>query len=542
MPEEMFPVVEKDRIKITTSYDGASPEEIEQQVSIPIEDALDNMQDIDFYYSHSKEGISIVTLVLKPDSNIEELMREVRDLVDAIDDFPVEADQPAIIRVKTRFPVISVSLFGDARDSLLFEQSKIIKQKLLQLSGVAGVGISGNREKEIWVEINPEEMSARNISSNLIIEALRSNIKDLPGGSIKSIEGDILLRGIGMNSVEKISKINLRNNESGGQLLLGEVAKVKVKLEEVKSLGRFNSRNAVNLTVTKTADASVFDVSNSVRDLVKKYNPPGGLKLAVYSDFSKNVKTRLDTVKSSGAIGLILLLISLYIFLNSRVAFVTAFGVPVSFLFAAIGMYVFGFTINMVSLFAFLVALGMIVDDAIIVTENTYRHIENGLNPTDAAKKGVREVFWPVVASTLTTIAAFLPMFAITGVLGKFIEVIPVVVSVALIGSLIEAFVVLPSHCSQFLKPQQAKKNYIDWSKFLSWYKSILSKAIKNKYLVSSITVGVLAVVIAIAITRIPYYQFGKVDNGVFFVNVEGPITNSIYDTEKLALNVEKRN
>ena len=164
MPEEMFPVVEKDRIKITTSYDGASPEEIEQQVSIPIEDALDNMQDIDFYYSHSKEGISIVTLVLKPDSNIEELMREVRDLVDAIDDFPVEADQPAIIRVKTRFPVISVSLFGDARDSLLFEQSKIIKQKLLQLSGVAGVGISGNREKEIWVEINPEEMSARNIS------------------------------------------------------------------------------------------------------------------------------------------------------------------------------------------------------------------------------------------------------------------------------------------------------------------------------------------------------------------------------------------
>ncbi len=118
MPEEMFPVVEKDRIKITTSYDGASPEEIEQQVSIPIEDALDNMQDIDFYYSHSKEGISIVTMVLKPNSNIEELMREVRDLVDAIDDFPVEADQPAIIRVKTRFPVISVSLFGDARDSL----------------------------------------------------------------------------------------------------------------------------------------------------------------------------------------------------------------------------------------------------------------------------------------------------------------------------------------------------------------------------------------------------------------------------------------
>ena len=540
MPAEMFPVVEKDRIKIITVYEGATPEEVEQQVTTPIESSLDNLQDVDFYYSSSSEGISKVTLKLKPRSNSEELIREVRDLTDAIDDFPAEADNPEISRVKTRFPVISVSLYGEVRSSLLFKQAEKIKQKLLQLPGVAGVGIAGDREDEVWVITNPAVMSAKKVSINLIVEALKENIRDLPGGSVKSLEGDILLRGLGTSDIDSIKKINIRNNESGGQLLLSEVALVERRLEEVKSLGRFNAKSAVNMTVTKTSDASVFKVSQNVRDIISTYQLPNGLNLAVFSDFSKNVKTRLDTVKSSGLIGLILLLISLYIFLSFRVSLITAFGIPVSFLFAAIGMYSFGFTINMVSLFAFLVALGMIVDDAIIVTENTYRHIEGGMNPEEAAKRGVKEVFWPVVASTLTTIAAFLPMFGITGVLGKFIEVIPIVVTVALLGSLFEAFVILPSHCATFLKKGKRDKNkHVDWDKILKPYVNCMPKILDNRYLVSSITIGILFVVIAFAVTRIPYYQFGKVDTGQFFINIEGPITNSIYDSENLAIKIE---
>ena len=178
---------------------------------------------------------------------------------------------------------------------------------------------------------------------------------------------------------------------------------------------------------------------------------------------------------------LFLLLLSLYLFLNVRVAFITAFGIPVSFLVAAFGMYIFGYTINMVSLFAFLVALGMIVDDAIIVTENTYRHIENGMDPVLAAKIGPKEVFWPIIASTLTTIAAFLPMFSISGTLGKFIEVIPVVVTVALLGSLMEAFVVLPSHCASFLKkPKKSNLRKEKWKKALSVYKKYLIFFVKK--------------------------------------------------------------
>ena len=540
MPEEMFPVVEKDAIKIITTYEGASPEEVEKQVTIPVEDILDNLQDIDFYYSKSSEGSSNVTLKLKPEADVDELLRKVRDLTDAIDGFPEEADDPDITRIKTRFPVISVSVYGETRQSLLFRSAKNIKQKIMQLPGVAGVGIAGNRDDEIWVIIDPSILSARNVSTKEIIFALKNNIRDLPGGSVKAIEGDILLRGLGSSSIRSIENISLKNNDLGGQLLLKEVAIIEQRLEEEDSVGRFNGKSAVNMSVTKTAEASVFDVSNNVRDIVNNYNLPSGLKISVFSDFSKNVKTRLDTVKSSGVIGLFLLLISLYLFLNARVALITAFGIPVSFLVAAFGMYIFGFTINMVSLFAFLVALGMIVDDAIIVTENTYRHIENGMDPINASKIGAREVFWPIVASTLTTIAAFLPMLSISGTLGKFIEVIPLVVTVALLGSLMEAFVVLPSHCASFLKkPKKISTKKQKWEKILSIYKKYLNISIKNRYLVSSITVGVLCVVTAFAITRIPYYQFGKVDSGQFFINAEGSITSSVRDSEQLAIKME---
>ena len=542
MPEEMFPVVEKDSIKINTIYKGASPEEVEKQVTIPIEDTLDNLQDIDYYYSKSSEGMSSVTLRLKPNADVDELLRTVRDLTDAIDGFPEEAEEPDITRVKTRFPVISVSVYGDTRQSLLFKTAKNIKHKIMQLDGVAGVGIAGNRDDEIWVIIDPSVISAKNISSKEIISALANNIRDLPGGSVKASEGDILLRGLGSSSIKAIENINLKNNDAGGQLLLKEVASVEQRLEEENSVGRFNGKNAVNMSVTKTSDASVFDVSRDVRNVINNYSLPTGLKLSVFSDFSKNVKTRLDTVKSSGIIGLFLLLLSLYLFLNLRVAFITAFGIPVSFLVAAFGMYILGFTINMVSLFAFLVALGMIVDDAIIVTENTYRHIENGMDPALAAKIGPKEVFWPIIASTFTTIAAFLPMFSISGTLGKFIEVIPVVVTVALLGSLMEAFVVLPSHCASFLK--KTKKDELrrqKWKKALSVYNKYLTLCVKNRYLVSSITVGVLCVVISFAITRVPYYQFGKVDSGQFFINAEASVTSSVRDSEKLAIKMEKK-
>ncbi len=545
MPQEMFPVVEIDKVRISTEFEGAPPEEVESQVTIPIEEELDLLADIDVVTSESNEGISKIIIDLKPDADVDEFVRDLRATVEAITDLPEESERPNITRLKTRFPVISLSVYGDASMGTLVQAAKDIKSRLQQIDGVASVSIAGEREWELWIEVDPFAMSARNVSLPVVISALRNNLRDLPGGSLKASEGDILLRGKGAApDIDATKKIVLRSNSNGGQLVLSEIAGVQLRLEETKTLGRFNNKPSVNLTITKTAKASTIEVSRLTRELAATLQEelPAGIKVGLFSDLSIYVKTRLETLKSSGAVGLVLVLLSLYLFLNFRVAAITAMGIPVSFLVAVIIIYYLGYTINMVSMFAFLIALGMIVDDAIIVTENTYRHLEDGMDAVQAAKTGANEVFWPVMASTCTTIAAFLPMFGVSGTLGLFIQVIPVVVTASLLGSLFEAFVVLPSHSAEMLRlAKQKKRNRIDWQKWLDKYIVVVKYALRNRYFISAVTIAVLSVVLAYAKTHMPYNQFGDVEIGQFLVNVEAPNTYSIEDTTELAKEIEKR-
>ena len=543
MPQEIFPTVDLDRIRVTTVYDGAPPEEVEKQITLLIEEEIENLSDIETITSESSEGMSKVVVRLKPDANVDDLLREVRSAVDSIDDLPELAETPEVSRLKTRFPVINMSLYGNAPLPVIYDESERIRRHLLALPGVASVGIAGKREWELWIIVDPHQLSARNVSLAEVQNALKQNLEDLPGGSLKSREGDILLRGVGVApDVNAVEKVVLRSQASGGQLTLSQVAEVKLRLEEAITIGRFNGAPSVNLTVSKTARASTIDVSEAViayaRDI--QGSLPAGLKTEVFGDLSVSVKQRLDTVRSSGMVGLVLVLASLYFFLNFRVAFVTALGIPVSFLVGVILIHYLGYTINMVSLFAFLIALGMIVDDAIIVTENIYRHMEEGMERSKAALIGGKEVFWPVVASTCTTVAAFMPMFGVTGTLGKFIEVIPVVVSAALIGSLFEAFVILPSHSSDFLRVQKRKQSQF-WKNALEKYLSLLRWALTNRYMVSTITFAVLAIILVYAATRMPYNQFGDVEIGQFIINIEAPNTYSVEDSEVLAREIEEK-
>ena len=545
MPQEMFPVVEIDKVRITTEFEGAPPEEVESQVTIPIEDELDLLADIDVVSSESNEGVSKIIIDLKPDADIDEFVRDLRSTVDAITDLPEESERPNITRLKTRFPVISMAVYGDVSTGTLVTTAKDIKSRMQQIDGVASVSIAGEREWELWIEVDPFAMSARDVSLTQVISALRNNLRDLPGGSLKASEGDILLRGKGAApNVEATKKIALRSQMDGGQLILEEVANVQLRLEESKTLGRFNKKPSVNLTVTKTAKASTIQVSERVRELaaILEKELPAGIEVGLFSDLSIYVKTRLETLKSSGAIGLALVLLSLYLFLNFRVAVITALGIPVSFLVAVIIIHYLGYTINMVSMFAFLIALGMIVDDAIIVTENTYRHMEGGMDSFAAAKRGAYEVFWPVTASTCTTVAAFLPMFGVSGTLGLFIQVIPVVVTASLVGSLIEAFVVLPSHSAEILRVAKKKKRpRINWQKWLDKYVQVVKYALRNRYFISAATIGVLSIVLVFSKLYMPYNQFGDVEIGQFLVNVEAPNTYSIEDTTQLAVQIEDK-
>ncbi len=544
MPQEMFPVVEQDKVSIKTVFEGASPEEVERQVTLPIEQELDGLADIDVISSTSNEGLSSILIELKSGADVDDFMRKVRTALDQVDDLPQEAEEPELARLETRFPVISVSLFGAIARGELYAIAERIEDELIQLPGVASVGVAGDREWEIWVVADPQVLAARQVSLNQVARALRENLRDLPGGTLKSSGGDIRLRGMGVPpDPEQMADIVLRSNDNGGQLRLGDLVRVDLRLEEALTLGRFNGKPSVNLTINKTGQASTIEVARLVRDYVaeRQQSLPAGVRLGLFSDLSVYVKNRLETVKSSGIVGLTLVLLSLYLMLNFRVAFITALGIPVSFLVAVIVLYMLGYSINMVSLFAFLIALGLIVDDAIIVNENIYRHLELGEKPHGAALLGTKEVYWPVVASTTTTIAAFMPMFAIGGTMGAFISVIPVVVSASLMGSLLEAFGVLPSHAKEFLRTARERKpGRIDWSALNRRYTELLRSSLDYRYPVAMLSIGVLIITITFAATRIPFLLFGHVDVGQFFVNVEAPSTYSIEDASRLADKLEQ--
>ncbi len=544
MPQEMFPTVEQDKVSIKTVFEGASPEEVERQVSLPIEQELDGLADIDVISSTSNEGLSSILIELKSGADVDNFMRKVRTALDQVDDLPEEAEEPELSRLETRFPVISVSLFGAIARGELYALAERIEDELNQLPGIASVGVAGDREWEVWVVVDPQVLAARQVSLNQVAQALRRNLRDLPGGTLKSSAGDIRLRGMGVPpDPERMANIVLRSNDNGGQLRLGDLARIDLRLEEALTLGRFNGKPSVNLTVNKTAQASTIEVARLVRDYVaeRQAKLPAGVSLGLFSDFSVYVKNRLETVKSSGIVGLALVLLALYMMLNFRVAFITALGIPVSFLVAVIVLFMLGYSINMVSLFAFLIALGLIVDDAIIVNENIYRHLELGEQPAGAALLGTKEVYWPVVASTTTTIAAFMPMFAIGGTMGAFISVIPVVVSASLMGSLLEAFGVLPSHAREFLRTaRQRKPGRIDWSALNGRYTALLRKCLDYRYPVAMLSVGILVIAVTFAATRIPFLLFGHVDVGQFFVNVEAPSTYSIDDASRLADRLEE--
>ena len=545
MPQEMFPVVEQDRVQITTLFEGAGPEEIERQITLPLEQELDGLIDIDSITSTSSEGSSRILIRLKSGADANNFLRDAQNAIDqVIPDLPAEAEEPIMKRLETRFPVISVGIYGDVSRDYLYQLAERVKRELAQIKDVASVGVAGDREWELWVVVDPDQLAARRVGLTEVAQALSNNLRDLPGGSLTTSEGDIRLRGLGVEpDPDAVSQIVVRSVESGAVLLLGELARVELRFEEVKTLGRFQGKPSVNLTISKTAAGSTIDVAARVRDYVAELQQelPPGVGIGLFQDLSIFVKTRLDTVISSGVVGLVLVLASLYLLLNFRIAGITALGIPVSFLTGVIFIHYTGYSINMVSLFAFLVALGLVVDDAIIVTENVYRHIERGMAPREAASLGAKEVFWPVMASTTTTIAAFLPMFAIGGTMGAFIAVIPVVVTASLLGSLFEAFAILPSHSAEWLRKQRtlAKQKVDHWAELNRYYLRLLRHAVAHRYHTALLTLGALLILVVFALTRIPFLLFGSIDTGQFFINVEMPNTYSLEESSRVAAQLE---
>ena len=464
---EAFPNINFDVVVVRAFYPGASPKEVETLVTDKIEDALESVDGAKRTFSSSSEGRSILSFEIDPDysEDVDQVVNDIRSAVDTINDFPEDVEDPIIQEINSDvYPVLSVVVTGPSDDfPRLRATADRVEDDLKDIQGVSKITKTGYLDKEIWVEADPEKMEQRDLSLSDVVQAIKKRNINLPGGKIR-IEGEeYLIRTLGQyEKIEEISNTIVRGNDSGKVVYVKDIAKVSWQYEIPDTYTRAQGKNGIVLKVLKKKSGDIIRVADGVKAYIKqsneKYEKEGtGFRLFYSDDFSFFVKRRLSVLSSNAFFGGVLIFFCLIIFFNWKVTLWTAVGIPIAFCMSMLVVSNFGITLNLMSMFGFIIVIGMIVDDAIIVAENIYRHMEEGMPLAQAAVTGTAEVIRPVAATVATTIAAFLPLVLLSGVIGQFLRVVPVVVIVTMVASFIECLFVLPGHLASGRQSQKTK-------------------------------------------------------------------------------------
>ncbi len=547
MPREMFPEFSRQAVRIVTEYRGASPEEMEQLITAKIEEEVAQIDHLEELLSVSQEGRSEILVKFQPDTAMSQALSDVRGALDNVTELPDEAEKPRVGEVKSSFPVMTVSLAGDIDEATLRDLAKDLRDDLRRLPGVGAVRMLGIRERQMWVEVDPQRLDQYGLSLEDLRVAIASHNRNVPGGTLKTARGEIILRTLGeAEGVRDVERVILRTQATGYPLTVGDVARVRETFQDATTMGRFKGQPAINLVVVKERQGDAIDISARVRNLVEELRPrlPETVTLGVYNDFSIFIRNRINTLRWSGVIGLLIVLATLWIFVRTRIALLTGLGIPFAMLGAILLMSLYGISINMISLFSLILVLGLLVDDAVIVTENVYRYVEDGMDPHQAAIRGTSEVTWPVVATVLTTVSAFIPLALLPGTMGVFLGPIPLVVSFALIASLFEVLLILPSHLSDLITSGYARKVRLKEQAWLTWmrktYGSILARALRWRYVTTVLLLCITIALIATAFHRIPFVLFREFESPQFFINFETSTAAKIEDTLEVAKKAEQ--
>ncbi len=447
--KEVFPEFSLDMITVSVVYRGAAPEEVEEGVCVKVEEAIQDLEGIKRITSTSAEGSGTVTVELEQGADVREMLNDIKARVDAIDTFPDQTEKPVIAEVTNRRQVIDIAVAGDVGEKALKEAADRVRDELQSNSGITQVDVVGARPYEISVEVSEEALRRHGITFDFVANAIRRSSLDLPGGSIRTRGGEILLRTKGQAyHGGEFEDLVLLTRPDGTRLLLGDVAHVVDGFAETDQSARFSGKPAVLVRVYRVGDQSALEIAKQVKKYVAEAAPrmPAGITLTAWNDYSRILRGRMNLLITNALQGFTLVFLILALFLRLRLAFWVSLGIPLSFLGTLWMMPHLGLTINLLSLFAFLVVLGMVVDDAIVVGENIYERMEQGERGVDAAARGATQVAVPVTFAILTTIASFMPLMMVQGVSGKFMRVIPIIVICTLIFSWFESLFVLPAH------------------------------------------------------------------------------------------------
>ncbi|MFH1504130.1 MAG: efflux RND transporter permease subunit [Candidatus Omnitrophota bacterium] len=547
--KEAFPNVSFNVITVSTSLRGASAAKVERLVTVPIEKELKEVSNIDEIISTSNNGIS--TIIIRVIPGIKDLRKVVNDTqkaVDRVTNLPDDVDERPVVTeiTSSEMPVIKIAVSGEMDEFALRKYADDLRDSLEGIEGVSSVNRQGWRDEEFWVEPDIDRMVDFHISFTELARALNEQNVDSPGGKLEADGKEFSVKVKGeLKTKEDIENTIIRANDLGNWIKVKDIADVRYTFSDEVVMNKSWGMRAIILTVIKREKGDIIKIVDKVHktigEMKEKY--PAELKISTFYDMSYYVKRRLKVLKSNGLIGAVVIVFMLFLFLPPVPAIMTAAGIPIAMCATFWAMSCLGLTINLITMFGLITVLGMVVDDGIIISENVYRHMENGLSPRVAAVNGTNEVARPVLTTVITTIVAFSPLMLMEGLLGDFVKHIPYIVIIALLASLVEAFIILPSHLADFMKFKKGKytRKEKKWFKWLhDNYIKVLKKSLKYPYHVVGGVFAILLLTLIAAKLFMPFVLFSAKGVEQFSIRLEASAGTALEQTNKLIRPVEE--
>ena len=537
--QEVFPSVDTGVITVSVEMRGAAPDEVEKGVCIKVEEAVAGIEGVKRLSSRAITGLGTVTLELEYDAETRDVLNDVKAAVDAIDGFPENSEKPVVGEFELAKQVINVALSGDVDELTLRRLGERVRDDLLTLPGISQARLSNVRPYEVSLEVSEAALRRWKLTFDDVIAAVRRSSLDVSGGSVKTSGGEILLRARHQAYRQKdFEDITVRTLPDGSRLSLSDVATVVDAFEDTGQSTRFDGKTGVLVRVYRVGNQRALEIADAVYEYVDvaRQGMPEGIELTTWQDDARLLRGRMDLLLENGRTGLLLVFLTLALFLRLSLAFWVTLGIPISFLGAVLLMPVVGVSINMISLFGFIVALGIVVDDAIVVGENIYATAERGKRGLAAVLAGVGEVKMPVSFAVLTTIAAFGPLMAIPGIMGEFVSQLPLIVVPTLVFSLIESLLILPAHLVHIGERAAKSFSFVKaWEKVQdrvtallnafvrSVYTPLLRACLRWRYLSLAVASGLLMLTVgtfASGFIKFHFFPDVEADNVVAFVTM----------------------
>ena len=554
--QEEFPNFEIKVINVFVPYLGAAPIEAEKAVCIRIEEAIEGVEGIERVYGTAIEGGCSVAAQLFSDADDITASNEIKSRVDAINNLPIETEKPNVSKVAFTRRVLQIALFGDATERELKELGRELRDKIAATEGISQVAVEYTRPYEISVEVSEETLRRYGLTLQQVAQSIRTGALDMPGGTLKTENGEILIRTMGQAYLgAEFSDIVVMTRLDGTRVTLGEVADIRDSFEEGDLLAAFNGASAVMVNVSQVGSEDLIAIAADTKEIVRQFDRelPEGISTNIWIDTSLELQERMSVLLKNAAGGLLLVLVILALFLQFRLAMWVAIGIPVAMMGTLAIVPFTDLTISTMTVLGFILVLGIVVDDAIVVGERVYAHEQMNKEPMQAAVEGTWEVSVPVIFGVLTTIAAFLPLIMVDGQMSGFFAPLGWIVIFALICSIIESQLILPSHLAHRSRKIAVTGFAGQWNKFQGGlakglqdlanktYRPFLESSIRWRYATATTCLGLLILAFAlIASGRVNFGFFPAIEGNRIYASLELPEGVAAETTLEAALQMQR--